>query len=292
VEGAISDHLPGRGVHRIPIPRGRKPVSAGRALESFRPPWLDVSFLPKSQPKPRQPKILAKGRKVDPLFVFPDDRRQILFDTSWPWLLTGKVFTSDGKPGSGLLIGNRLVLTARHVVPWNSIAAGSWWMKFVPHYFDGSEPFGHSFTSDVRTYGTDDSEFNMSHDYAVMRLYDPLGSQLGFLGYNSFDDDWRGKDVWLNIGYHDDIAGGQRPAWQRYSIEDDYEDDDGQTLETEASLEHGSSGGPFFDWFTDGHIYVVGVVGGGTLFNGDRDNRLAGGDNMLDLIGWARSNWP
>ncbi len=106
----------------------------------------------------------------------------------------------------------------------------------------------------------------MSHDYAVMRLYEPLGTQLGYLGYVApFDDDWRNLDVWFNVAYHRDFSSFERPAWQRYAIEDDYEDDDGQLLETEASLEHGSSGSPFFSWFTDGHVYVVGVVGGGNV---------------------------
>ena len=291
VKGANISQLPGVGVYPVPVPRGRnRPRRVTHS--SYRPNWFDVSFKPKTQPKLAQPKLWVRGRKVEPLIVFPDDRRKILVDRSWPWLLMGKIFTSDGTQGSGVLIGDRLVLTARHVLPWNSIAAGSWWMKFIPHYFDGSEPFGSSFASDLRHYDTDDDEFNMSHDYAIMRLYTPLGSRLGYLGSSSFDDDWRGLDVWYNVGYHEDIAGSERPAWQRYTIEDDYEDDDGQILETEASLEHGSSGGPFFDWFDDGQVRVIGVVGGGTDFDGDADNRLAGGDNMVNLIDWARANWP
>jgi hypothetical protein len=190
-------------------------------------------------------------------------------------------------------VGDRVVLTARHVVPWTSIAQGNWWMKFVPAYFDGAEPFGSSFTSNVHYYGTDDGDYNLSHDYAVMRLFTPLGASLGYLGSTEFSDSWRNLDVFINIGSLADVAGAQRPVWQRYWIEDDYEDDDGQILETEASLNHGASGGPFFAWFESGtQIRLIGNVGGETSFNGDRDNSLAGGPNLVSLIDWARANWP
>jgi V8-like Glu-specific endopeptidase len=290
VEGTSSEHLPGNAGRSVPVPRGGKRRGGAAMTSSYCPKWLDVSFLPKTLPQPVPPKLWVKGRRADPLCVFPDDRRQILFDTSYPWLCIGKIFNSDGFAGSGILIGERLLLTARHVLPWNGIAAGNWWMKFVPHYFDGNEPFGSSFVSDWTAYGTDDDQFNASHDYAVLRLYNPLGNQLGYLGSTSFDDSWRGINI-DNVGYPSDIAGGQRPAWQLYSVEDDYEDDDGQILENEASLERGSSGGPFFAWF-DGNVRVIGVVSGCASIDGDRDNILAGGDNMVSLIDWASANWP
>jgi V8-like Glu-specific endopeptidase len=288
-------HLPGRRTHHLDLPSPASGMGEHRVagLDSFRPPWIDATFIPATAPRPKLPRIFAKDRKVRPLYVGPDDRRQILTDTSYPWLLTGKIFTSDGTSGSGVLVGDRVVLTARHVVPWTSIAAGNWWMKFVPAYFDGREPFGSSYVSDVTNYGTDDSEYNLSHDYAVLRLFDPLGAWLGYLGSTEFDDGWRNNDNFINIGYMSDIAGSQEPVWQRYWIEDDYEDDDGQTLETEASLNYGASGGPFFGWFDNGsQIRVIGAVTGETGFGDDVDNSLAGGPNMVNLIDWGRANWP
>ena len=262
---------------------------------SYRPEWMEVNFSPKVGFRLPEPKIHdKKGRHCKPLIVFPGDSRQVLFDTSWPWLLSGKIINSDGKAGSGVLIGDRLVLTARHVMPWNSIAAGNWWMKFTPHYFDGTEPFGSSFVSDARHYGTDDNDFNLSHDYAVLRLFEPLGNQLGYIGTTNFDDDWRGLNVWSNIGYPIDIGSSERPVVQNWQpMEDDYEDDDGQSLETEASLNHGNSGGPFFAWFENGsQVRACGVVSSEVSFNGDNDNSVSGGDNLVNIVDWARANWP
>jgi hypothetical protein len=189
------------------------------------------------------------------------------------------------------------MLTAHHLRPKNSIARGSWWMTFTPHFDSGSTPnapFGSSNVSDLRHYDAEsDTDYIVGHDFMLCRLYQPLGQRLGYLGATSFDDSWRGLQVWDNIGYPIDVGGGTRPAVQfNQSMEDDYEDDDGQILETEASLNNGNSGGPFFAWFTDGHVRLCGVVSGGLTFDGDRDNALAGGDDMVHLIGWGRSNWP
>jgi V8-like Glu-specific endopeptidase len=82
------------------------------------------------------------GRTVQPLYVFGPDDRVAYNDSTWPWGLVGKLSNSDGKVGSAALIGQRIIATAGHMLPWNSIAQGSWWMKFVPAYFNGSSLFG------------------------------------------------------------------------------------------------------------------------------------------------------
>jgi hypothetical protein len=70
-------------------------------------------------------------------------------------------------------------------------------------------------------------------------------------------------------------------------MEEDFEDDGGQSIEIEASLNHGNSGGPFLARLTDGHVRLCPVVSSG----GDPNNALAGDDDTLIRIHWGRSNW-
>jgi V8-like Glu-specific endopeptidase len=293
VDGATSPYLP--GLHSQALPRPRSKTRARHSLNGFRPAWHGVSFVPKTEPR-RAPRRIkgARGRTYVPLVVFPDDSRVVLTDTSWPWCCIGRIETSDGGVGTAALVGDRVALTAQHMRPEKSIADGHWWIKFVPLYFDGTAQLGvSSFVSDTHWYTRDDTDFNVSHDYMALRLYEPLGQQLGYFGTNTFADDWRGLRVFTGVGYPIDIGGSKRPVVQfNWWMEDDYEDDDGQILETEASLEHGESGGPFFAWWPNNDPRIVGVVAAGGSFGDDRDNALGGGPNLVDLVDWARANWP
>jgi V8-like Glu-specific endopeptidase len=296
IPGATSARRAGLSVNTLPRPARGKRVE--HQLDGFIPAHVPIRTRPRSELISTR-RLRLRGRKGDytPLVVFAGDARQLLTDNSWPWNLTGLVTTSDGASGSGVLVGDRLMLTAHHMRPSNSIANGSWWMTFSPN-FDSSNvpnaPFGSSNVSDLQHYDAEsDLEYIVGHDFMLCRLYEPLGQQLGYLGSTPFNDDWRSWQVWHNVGYPIDVGGGSRPAVQmNQSMEDDYEDDDGQYIETEASLNNGNSGGPFFSWFTDGNVRICGVVSGGLSFGDDRDNALAGGDNMVGLIDWGRSNWP
>ena len=171
---------------------------------------------------------------------------------------------------------------------------GSWWLKFVPHYFDGKEPFGSSYVSDTRYYSGNDPQ----HDYMVCRLFDPLGTNLGYFGAQEYIDRWNGLAVWASVGYPGDFQSGQRPAVQVPAIiEGRNTNGGGQALETEADLWYGASGGPFWAWFPVGGgnltPRIVGVVKGEyDVTPGDDDNSLSGGGDMVRLIAWARANWP
>jgi len=129
------------------------------------------------------------GREYTPLLVTPSDGRHLLGSHSWPWNLTGLVTMSDGKAGSGVLIGDRLVLTAHHMRPSASIARGSWWMTFTPNFDSGNAPFGSSNVSDLRHYDSEsDTEYVVGHDFMLCRLFEPIGEHLGFLGATTFDE--------------------------------------------------------------------------------------------------------
>jgi V8-like Glu-specific endopeptidase len=286
----LSTHLPGLTVGSVPI---RPKETAGKgylSLPSHRPKFRGVNYLPQLE-KPTVPRRRHSTREFGG--VFPPDDRNVLTDTSWPWLLTGKIFTSDGTSGSAALVGNRIVLTAKHMRPVNSIGTGSWWIKFIPHYYDGAEPFGSSYVSDTRYYNSD----AVYQDYMVCRLYDPLGTSLGYFGSQEYLEAWNGLAVWASVGYPGDFQSGQRPAVQVPAvIEGRSTGGSGQALETEADLWYGASGGPFWAWFDipGGRTpRIVGVVHGEfDVTPGDDDNSLSGGADMVHLIDWARTNWP
>jgi hypothetical protein len=288
----LSPFLPGAVAAGIDI----QELPAPGALDAHRPDELAGAWIPQVEKVDRQKLRAPDGREFTPLFIYPPDDRMILTDTSWPWLLVGKVTNSDGKAGSGALVGDRLLVTARHVAPWNSISSGNWWMKFTPHAWDGTEPFGSSFVTDIR-YPT---HTDLAHDYLVARLAEPLGQRLGYFGAQEYDDDWEDMNVWAAVGYAGDIAGGQRPTVQLgASIIDDSGMDDGDALFTKADLNHGDSGGPFWAWF-DGHARIVGVVSGEAddatnyviATVDDWVNAVSGGEHFVRLITWGRDNWP
>ena len=285
-----------------PFDRTRRAV--GEGLPGFRPPQLSLSYLPRVERQPGRVTYEHRGRRYRPLYIFGSDDRHVLVDTSWPWLTVGKVTTSDGDAGSGALVGGRIMLTARHVRPGRSIDAGSWWMKFTPHAFDGMEPFGSSFVSDLRIYfPTGDTGVDVAHDYMACRLYEPLGERLGYFGTQEYTEDWNDVEVWAGVGYPGELSAGGRPFVQlRCSFEDSEDYDGGQIMESEADLTRGDSGGPFWAWFPTSHgntPRIVAVTAAeldfgtslGFVTIHDHDNALAGGADLVRLVEWARQNW-
>jgi hypothetical protein len=294
----LSMGLPGRSAQRVEVPK-RTAVREFNATEGFCPPGAGISYLPSTETRIR-PRVYSRGHRVNAL------ARQLLTDTSYPWRCIGRIVNSQGRAGSGALIGHNLVLTASHVVPWGQ---PSWWMTFTPHQFGANtQPFGQSFVSDAHAYiaaGQTVNQFDSAIDYAVLRLYTPLGDRLGWFGSTDYSEDWNDGNYWASVGYPGDMFGGVFPSVELpVSIEDGDSpgvfSNPGLNLETEASISSGASGGPFWAWFqtTNGSLTprIAGVVSSNHDFGGpfstDIDGRLAGGSELVDLVNWGRSNWP
>jgi V8-like Glu-specific endopeptidase len=280
-----------------------KEIDANVSVKSFRPDWIDGSFAPKLLHNNQISKLRRiNGKFVDPLYVFGRDDRWSFRDPAWPWGLVGKVFTSGGWTGTGVLVGERTLLTAGHVVPWNQ---ENWWMRFVPAFYDGSSLHGVGVESNVSDARGFDVNGNVTgYDWAVCRLYEPLGRSLGYFGFNGYSDSWNNNPIWSIIGYPGAVAGGQRPSFQGNNSVFDTDGDSagGLEIETRADLTPGNSGGPMFAWW-GGDPRVVGVVSGQEeewspgfwpweWGNTERVNVIAGGSGFTNLIAWARSNWP
>jgi V8-like Glu-specific endopeptidase len=268
------------------------------AYSGYRPAWTDAQFVPRRTAIEAPPAMRRfSGRRVTPLWVFGADDRWQFRDPSWPWGLVGRVFNSQGFSGTGALIGDRLLMTAGHMVPWGD---NPWWMRFVPAYYDGSSLHGagvESYVSDARGY---DVQGNVTgYDWAVCRLYNPLGSWLGYFGYNGYSDSWNNQPFWSIVGYPGAIANAMRPSFQGGITVNDTDGDSngGEELESEtADLTPGDSGGPMFAWWGN-DPRLVGVVSGEEEIDFlwwtiEKDNVMAGGSGFTSLAAWGRSNWP
>lgn len=295
--------LPGISAEREKVEVLRSQTDPNASFNSHRPAWVDGTFAPKIMTQPHFRKMKRFNNKsVDPLYVFGADNRWAFRDSSWPWGLVGRVFTSGGWSGSAVLIGDRLIATAGHIVPWGD---DSWWMRFVPAYYDGSSLHGagvESYVSNAKGYDVDGDV--TGYDWAVCRLYEPLGSYLGYFGYNGYSNNWEDDPYWSIIGYPGAIAGAQRPSFQGSVTSDDTDGDSngGLEIETKADLTPGNSGGPMFGWW-NGDPRVIGVVSGQEeewhpgfwpweWGHTELTNVVAGGSGFTNMMAWGRTNWP
>jgi V8-like Glu-specific endopeptidase len=290
--------LPGKSALRENPEDIANSIDPDVSFSSYRPEWQDVSYTPRPLPGNGEPPFMQRinGRPVRPLYVFPPEDRQQYRDAAWPWGLVGRITTSGGWSGSGALVGDRTVITAGHVVPWGQ---SSWWMKFTPAYYDGQSLHGagvESYVSDTRGYNTNGDV--TGYDWAVLRLYQPLGKTLGYFGYNGYSSSWQGQSYWTLLGYPGAIASGLRPSYQSGTsvFDDDSDSNGGQELETKADATPGNSGGPYFGWWGS-DARVIGVVSGQEEdyifpFSSEKGNVMASGSGFTNLIAWARTNWP
>jgi V8-like Glu-specific endopeptidase len=281
-------------LHRDPPEFYRGGIDRAVGFNGHRPDWMDLSHAPRLFPSRKHaPMRRLNGRIVRPLWVFGDDDRRLFRDSSYPWGTVGLIENSEGETGSGTLVGRSLVVTAAHLIPWNS--APNAWVKFTPADYLG---MGSLFGPNVYSYATEVRGYNAGgdvsgYDWAILRLDQPLGDLVGYMGYTGYADDWEGQSFWTVVGY----PSGVGPFWQGgIDINDDDEDSNGgQELESvTADLSAGNSGGPIFAWW-DNDPRVGGVVSGEESehvgFTSHLDNVFASGPGFTDLIAWGRSNW-
>ncbi len=298
---------PPRSQSRV-IPR-RQPGSptSGPQGEHASAPGLPASRDITVEPDLLRPtrRLRAVGRSVEPLIVYPPDRRQVFKDTTYPWRACGRVTTNSAQ-GSGALVGPRHLLTASHVIGWTATDAGS--VLFQPDFFD-HDVFPHSWSEIVYSYekvsGGDQGEYSVAEDYVVCILRDRLGDELGWLGSRKYEDRWDQTSYWNHVGYPGDVGFGARPAWELwFSIANSwspgfFEEGAGLDIETFASMNHGDSGGPVFGWWADGPYIVAVVSAMGTMDPNTSDpiqsrtgNWLAGGHELPDLVSQALVDYP
>ena len=225
--------------------------------------------------------------------VFPPEDRFTFSDTAYPWSTVGRVDVSGGY-ASGVMVGPRHLLTVSHAMNWqsgNSIG----WVRFRPSYFDGNAPFGDAWAirwyAYKKVFGPTIDRSEGRQDYVVLVLDRRIGDTTGWMGSRTYSDSWDGSAYWRHIGYPGDLAGGQRPSYERdIALDGSFWDGAShQRIWHQGDVWPGQSGGPFFAWWSgESFPRVVSVQSGE---NSD-ENSASGGSRMVDLIIRARNEFP
>ncbi|MFD6675344.1 trypsin-like serine peptidase [Rhodococcus zopfii] len=241
----LLEAIPGQEQHELDP--ASAPAAADDTTEPYCPPWATHS----------EPAIAGTFTVDGEEFLEPlvhEEPNPLLY----PMCTVGIVFNSNGRRGSGVLVGPNLILTAGHVAPWG---ASSWSMEFVPAYRNGNRPLGSSFVQSYWGYNPG-SNVPTGYDYVICKLYNPLGSALGWMGTQSWgnENEYTSRR-YVSSGYPGTF--GHRPAVElNMAIEDI--DNDSPGLELEFGLRQhlgpGWSGGPL--WIHTANPFVVGVCSG------------------------------
>lgn len=266
-------------------------------VEPAHHPWNARSYAPVISPVVHETLRSSRGRRVYPTaeidtLIFNVDDRRPYFPNAYPWTCIGRLESETGAPmGSAALVGRDLVLTARHCVPDRD----SFFMKFVPAFHDGRSTLGPSVFSWVKHATHFEGREAGAWDFALLRLYQPLGDHVGFFGVRTYDDDWDDLNVWAAAGYPSmSPFNSQRPSFLLgVAVDDADEDGDATELESEnQDNSRGASGGPLWAVWPNGP-YIVGVTSANEgvdygPFGTDYQVLNASGKAMVEMVAMAR----
>lgn len=236
-------------------------------------------------------------------------RDEILNTNAYPWSTIGRVdfkrFQGDnGGWCTASLVGSNLILTASHCFPWGFNQTR--WMRFVPGYRFGNEPYGGSFVSRCR--GVKNTSNVTGIDYIVCQLCEPLGKIAGWMGTLWWEEPGQYMvRTWRSSGYPADSLGGltQMLRSDIHLNNVDLHFDKGNELESDIYASAGWSGGPMWGYVA-GAPKIVGVCSGSEKDCSERVegcNRIedfddnnghdvsAGGRLMSELIAYAMAQW-
>jgi V8-like Glu-specific endopeptidase len=178
-----------------------KDASPVRQTDSYRPAWIAKSFVPKRMRLPEPPRVLHRGHHMTPLapdcHFYGSDNRAIYNDTSYPWGCVCRISNANGRMGSGALIGPRHVLTASHVVAWDTDVA-----EKIELHFAGNTASATVFDTSAHCYTpiSDVGYSTVDEDYALLVINERLGDRWGWLGAKTYDSGWDDLAVWNSMG--------------------------------------------------------------------------------------------
>lgn len=268
-----------------------------RKMDFFKPETLHLakvpviemetpSFVKKAGFAERFAQLSFKKKEKDPKAIYA--KRHVKNITEYPWCTVGKVFVGKNlnfasyhTVGTGVLVGENLMLTSSNIAPWGE---AGWWMRFVPAYNDGEEPFGSSYVQEFFGF-TETPE--RGDDFVVCKLFEPLGKKCGWMGTQGWcEDKHYTKHYWNSLGY----PTGRMVVNEKIVIEAVKDQSEAKLLEIEYYAYAGWTGAPVWHWEDEcDEPTVVGVVLGTESVPGFYDELTlgAGGIEMVDLVWWA-----
>ncbi|MCJ1398166.1 hypothetical protein MMC11_001363 [Xylographa trunciseda] len=228
---------------------------------------------------------------------------------AYPWSCIGKIFVGQFPntttilwEGCGVVVQPDLILTASHTIPWH---LSNWWMRFVPSYSNGVEPYGS--TNVLEAHGIPiGAEYTLAsplaYDMAICKLDQDIGERCGWMGtLGSTSDAFYTSDAPIDSfagcgGYNmEDSTGGK--SLQREIVRNGFVDagvnDDGnfKLLDTYTT--------PRREGFTDAVVWtdyqgtdcVFGIKSGAFDSEGGGEDGYAGGPGIVQLCNWGIQNF-
>ncbi|WP_162916766.1 trypsin-like serine peptidase [Dongia deserti] len=293
LQGLISSVPPSKSVRFV---ERAAPSEAVAQTDSYRPAWIAGAFAPQRLRLPEPPVVTHRGHRLTPAidchFYGSDDRR-IYNDTSYPWGCVCRITNANGRMGSGALIGPRHILTASHVVAWNTDVA-----EKIEVHFAGNAAQATVFDTLAYAYTQiqgDPGASTVDEDYAVLVINERLGDRFGWLGTKVYSSSWDDLSVWFNMGYAVN-PGTSFPLFQmgKSMDEDEFDYGSGRAMTTNADICRIQSGSPMFGfWENDPGAYAVAVVSAiGQVFASGLENWCSGGSDLSRLVNQARNENP
>ncbi len=189
-----------------------------------------------------------------------DNRRPVTNTTVYPWSTVGEVqafFGNIVQVGTGVMIGNKTILTAAHVV-YEHGGGPAEFVDFIPALSGNLEPFGRATVVDrVIPQAYIDSQDEGS-DIAILALDQPLGTQTGIMPISAPAMSFFDNLALLSAGYPADLAQDVM-----YSASGNSLGVDGNFLLEMIDTEPGQSGSPiWYDDSTTGEPRLVAILKG------------------------------
>lgn len=232
------------------------------------------------------PSYFANDTSLEKRGIIGTDNRAEKNSLEYPWSAIGRIVRTDGAIGTAVLVGSRIIVTARHLIGSN---VG---YTFSPDFWN-TDRFT---TAQVTTIIYIEAGFtdpvgsctNLDTDWAVMILDNPLGNTQGYFGLKAWDNSLAGQATLFTAGYPGDLGNTYR-MYAQSGISGSWYGNcpNHDTIETDADAAGGQSGSPL--WQLDGSSrYLFGVL----AVTGPEHTYAAGGQSFLTAVANARTQYP